>query len=100
MVQNDQKTGLNAVFAMLWSFGYSQIDPKRNTKAHKLTRCIAQCLDLKYRPISNHLAHSFRRNGKKQPSVRNAIFGNFGPYGHKALQAGCMAQCLSMKIGP
>ena len=51
----------NSLFnAVFWSFGYSQMDQERYSKACKWAGCMVRCLRIEISPLPKHLDHSFR----------------------------------------
>jgi hypothetical protein len=75
MVQNNQITGFSCCF---WgNFG----TPKWTKKVHKgpqVGRMYGLMCKLKNKPLTNHYAQSFRRNGpKQQKQFSNAVFCHF-----------------------
>jgi hypothetical protein len=100
MVKKKQK--IVYFHGVLRAFRHPQMDPKRYTKAQKWTGCMAQCLSLKMSPHPNQQAHSYRRNGPKQPEISFSML--FGAFGHSQMDpkryskacnwTGCMANVL------
>jgi hypothetical protein len=78
-VQNNQKTGLFAVFSTLGPFAHPRMDPKRYAKVRKWAGCMAQCQSLKIGPnqiIRSILLEEMVKNNQK--IVFYAVFSHLG----------------------